>query len=341
MKRILSLFIAILFLLNGFAAFGDVIFAPESEFYEQHRKECTYVDRDYYANGEKGYIALYKNPESPIVAYHRNAQRLRIVYTYKDWGMVSRIGGYSQEVEKWVKMSDLYLIYDDEAFLEEHQNEFYKSVLELKSADLEDKVIHIYKYPGSREHWEYTMRDDELIQLTYHYKDAEGRSWGRVGYHYGIRSSWICFSDPNKIIEPFGGDPNLKTFEEYSIEIELPEVEQPKEEQSEPETPVQNDVVSTPDEGLDQPLPDVPADETEDTDLKTPETPEADVAPDNAEDVAVDDPIETEPEQKIYAPEDPPRAPLDPLWIVAIALVAAAVIVATVLILVCYKRKEK
>ncbi|MBR6793957.1 MAG: hypothetical protein IKM48_06350, partial [Clostridia bacterium] len=62
-----------------------------------------------------------------------------------------------------------------------------------------------------------------------------------------------------------------------------------------------------------------------------------DIAPDNA----VDDPIEIEIEQQVFAPEDPPRAPLDPLWIVAAALVAVAVIAATVLIIVCYKRKEK
>lgn len=332
MKRILSLFITILLLLNGFAAFGDVVFAPESEFYDQHRKECTNVERDYYSNGKEGYIALYKKPDGAITSYLRNAQKLHIFCTYKDWGMVSYIGGYSQEVENWVKMSDLYLIYDDKAFLEDHQNEFYKSILELKSADLEDKVIHIYKYPGSREHWEYTMQDDELIQLTYHYKDSEDRSWGRINYHYGIRGSWICFSKPNQLVAPFGIDPNLKTFEEYSIEIELPEVEQPKEEQSAPEIPIHDDVIFTPDEGLDQPLPDIPPDEAEDSDLKKPET---DIAPDST----VDDPIETE--QQVFVPEDPPHAPLDPLWIVAIALVAAAVIAATVLILVCYKRKEK
>lgn len=340
MKRILSLLIAVLLLLNGFSAFGDVVFAPESEFYDQHHTECERIERDYYSNGKEGYIALYKKPNGTVTDYLRNAQKLHIFCTYKDWGMISYMNGTRQVTDKWVKMSELYLIYDDEAFLEEHQNEFYKSVLELKSADLEDKGIHIYKYPGSREHWEYTMREDELIQLTYHYKDSEDRSWGRINYHYGIRGSWICFSEPNQVIDPFGGDPNLEAFEKYSADIKLPEVEQPAEEQSAPEAPVQNDVVSTPDEGLDQPLPDVPADEAEDTDLKTPETPEipeADIAPDNA----VDDPIEIEIEQQVFAPEDPPRAPLDPLWIVAAALVAVAVIAATVLIIVCYKRKEK
>ena len=321
MKRVLSLIMAILFLLQGFSAFGDVVFAPESEFYDQHRKECTRVERNYYTNGEKGYIALYKKPNGPVVKYLTNAQKLHIFCTYQGWGMISYLNGVEQEIDRWVKMSELYLIYDEKSFQEEHQDEFYKTALELKANEMETKKIYVYEYPGAKDPWDYTLRDDETIMLGSHYIDPEGRSWGRVDYHYGIRGEWICFSNPDKVIEPFGGDPNIEKFQKYSANIPFLESDEP-----------------TNDNEIEEPVPDVPDTEKDDTVVSAPESGNID----NDEVYETEDTILESTTNQVFLPEDPPhRVPMDPLVIMAIVLVTAAVITAVVLIIVCYKRKEQ
>ncbi len=340
MKRILSLVIATLFLLQGFAAFGDVVWAPESDFYESHKTACSHVGGDYYSNGEKGYIALYKKPDGTLVDYLRNAQKLHIFCTYEDWGMVSVINGTSQLTGKWVKMSDLYRIYDDSSFCEEFADEITQEILSLPA---ETEKIFIYQYPGAKDPDPYTGEITEL-KATSRYTDAEGRIWGRVDYYRGIRGEWICFSSPDKVIEPFGGDPNMEKFEKYAADIQLPEVESDASDDPEtstdpePETPVADVVepdtdVTSPDTGLEEPLPD---NETEDRDTDM-EAPESDGATDTVETVQPESPT-----NQVFLPEEPPlRIPMDPLLIVAIVLVAVAVIAAVVLIIVCYKRKEK
>jgi hypothetical protein len=79
---------------NSVFVYGDVIWEPRDSFYEKERENCVYVNRAYYANGEKGYVTAYKNPESNwAVADFENGNDVYIQFIYKDksgreWGKV-------------------------------------------------------------------------------------------------------------------------------------------------------------------------------------------------------------------------------------------------------------
>ncbi len=274
MKRIFSFLIATLFLLHGSAVFADVVFAPESEFLENHLRDCVYEDRDYYTNGQKGYIGLYTRPNGILTEYITNAEKLHIVYTYKGWGMVSYINENPQTEEKWAKLEELYVIYDEKSFCEEHEEDFSKTHFELTAEEGEPKTIYVYDYPGAENPRPFTLTGDTL-NLTNGYKDPEGRSWGKVFYYQGLRDSWVCVSQPDTIIPAFGGDPDLSLL----------------------------------------PAKPIPYEEIPDT----PTVPESDETP-------------------FIEPEEPP-AQL-PMELLAIGLVAAAVLTAGVLIVVCYKKNH-
>ena len=231
MKRIFSLTLAILLFLAGFSAFGDVVFAPPSDFYETHRKECATVERNYYANGKEGYINLHEEPKGAVCGYLTNATKVHIFCTYEEWGMISYVDGTPQQKEKWVSMKDLYLIYDEQSFREEHADQITNGEPLTLSEDL--PYFYVYTYPGAENPSSISYISPEM-QATARYTDPEGRIWGRIAYFQGIRNEWICFSDPTALIEPFGGDPDLsqiegaeeKTDEPFSEESPLVEPEE-------------------------------------------------------------------------------------------------------------------
>lgn len=227
MKRILSLILVFLCLLTGFSAFGDVVFAPESDFYDGHRDECIEIERNFYSNGKRGYISLHSAPESSVCGYLTNAVKLRIFCTYKDWGMISRVDGNLQREGEWVRMSELYLIYDELSFREE----FADRITAGEPLTLPESIsaFYVYTYPGSKDPHLFTMGAPEL-QSTARFTDSEGRIWGRVTYYMGIRNQWICFSDPASIIPPFGGDPNLSLIESKDPPPEEPPLDEIPEE---------------------------------------------------------------------------------------------------------------
>lgn len=275
MRRILAILLTALFLFSGLTAFADVVYSPpETDFYQEHEGECKTVERNYYTNGTDGYISIRERPHGTIMQYVPNGEKVRIFCSYDEHGMVTYLNGKELEKPGWVLLSELYLIYDERSFTEEHGGEFFKSVNYLTAEQDAPLTLRIYDYPGAPDSWEYQLVNDTLT-LTYEYADPEGRRWAKITYYKGIKNSWVCLSDPDAIIPPFGGDPNLPLIES----VETPE-----------------------------PMPD--------------------------ESVSTDSPF--------IDPVDPPeRLPVNPLLYLAIGLVILAVAGAVVLIMICYKRKEK
>lgn len=64
LSQIFSFFL-LLFLITPSSVSADVIFEPENSFYSRHSPECTYVNRNYTANGD---ITYRKSPDSPQAA---------------------------------------------------------------------------------------------------------------------------------------------------------------------------------------------------------------------------------------------------------------------------------
>lgn len=202
MKQKLTALLAALMLLAALAtpAFADVIWEPEGNgFYQSHSGECSYHDRSYLANGEKGYVTVRTAPDSlSEVVNLSNGATFFVSHTWTDgdgvrWGVGYPAGQWGQE--GWVRLSDMACIYDYRDFAEEHEAELqaYDG-----SGDELDRVV-LYSYPGGRagfvlEESQGYMPFAESFQ--YLYTDENGLRWTFVGYYMGHQDSWVCIDDP-------------------------------------------------------------------------------------------------------------------------------------------------
>jgi len=182
--------------------YGDVIWEPQDRFYEKERENCKYVNRTYFANGEKGYVTVYKNPESKyVVTDIENGEDIHIRFTYKDksgreWGMAEFNGkGYKTG---WMLMDELMVRYDHLSFYEDHAKDFTDYDGSFYPDEYEDKIV-VWKYPGSDVIISHINQDDLKEyppDFSYMYIDNEGKKWAYFGYYMGRRDGWVCLTDP-------------------------------------------------------------------------------------------------------------------------------------------------
>lgn len=208
MKHKLPAIFLALVLLTALAmpAFADLMWEPyDNSFYERHRDECSYENRSYLVNGQKGYVTLRSAPDSVIeVVNVPNGASLYIGFTWQEnGGETWAVGDYAVQEEGqtwkwytgWVSMDDLALIYDDIAFEEDHGAEFQ----EYDGSGDELTEAYLYSYPnGSRQELlveakEYMPFSETFQQL---YTDDNGLRWTYVGYYMGRRNAWVCIDDP-------------------------------------------------------------------------------------------------------------------------------------------------
>ncbi|MBQ6823547.1 MAG: hypothetical protein IJP27_02745 [Clostridia bacterium] len=275
MKQLLILFFCFLL---AIPAHADVAYSPPANsFYEENRQHCTVVERNYYSNGEKGYISLHTEPNGTKTAYLTNGVRLHLYCTYGDWAMITHENNTELDTPVWAKTDELYLIYDGESFMEEYRAEIQWTGGKMMLPEGAEE-IYVYEYPGAADPWAYSYFEPEIVDVTSRtYTDTEGRRWGYISYYRGIRNRWVCLDDPISVIPPFGGDPNLALIE-----------------------------------GSPTPDPITPDPETEIVEAETP----------------------------IVPAKKPPRIVLNPLPVLAVVLVLAAVVAAVILIAVCYRKKK-
>lgn len=171
---------------------ADVVFEPDDSFYHAHALECTYVGRQYTANGPDGQVSVYESPQSPkTVDTWQNGRQETVYFTYEGqdgitWG-VGQDGG-------WVPMEYMQVVYDNISFMEEHEAEIKSQGGTLESQPKGSK-IYFWKYPGSQVNYEGSIEDGPLsYEKTY--EDSEGNSWGYIGYYYGYRDVWVCIGQP-------------------------------------------------------------------------------------------------------------------------------------------------
>ena len=221
MKKTVTILLAIISLamLLTVAANADVLVEPNNDFYSQHARECSSLERTYYANGKRGYVTLRKEPGSGSeIASLRNGELIYIMFTYDHkgelWGVTERRSTddtYFVMWTGWVAMSDLTVAYDYIEFDREHSGEFYQYSGEPNTTG----DIIFWKWPGSGvingelgETWRHPGDAMNDVLPSHAYLDPEGREWGFVGYMYGRRNAWFCISDPtNREIAAFNTPP--------------------------------------------------------------------------------------------------------------------------------------
>ena len=198
MKRTISMLLALIFVLALTPAVrADVIFEPQDSFFWEHRGECQYLSRTYYADGPDKVAVVYRSPESSAVVERvKNGDELWISYIYEDENGIS--WGYCENYEEnwtgWVPMEYLLLKYDDICFQEEFGDRITTpDEYGVLSAEGE---VYLWNYPGSEDSVIYTVDGEYPPEYEEIFTDDAGRNWGYIGYHIGIRNVWVCLDDP-------------------------------------------------------------------------------------------------------------------------------------------------
>ena len=196
MKRTICLLLALIFLLAP-AVRADVIFEPQDSFFWDHRGECQYHSRTYYADGPENVAEVYRSPESAAVVDRvKNGEEIWISYIYKAENGIS--WGYCENYEEnwagWVPMDYLLLKYDYISFREEFADRitFLDKYGKLEGSG----EIRFWNYPGSEDAMEFSVEVDYAPEYEAVFTDDAGRNWGYIGYHMGLRNVWVCLSNP-------------------------------------------------------------------------------------------------------------------------------------------------
>lgn len=196
-------------------AWADLIWTPQDSFYEEHDRDCDYVGRRYYANGDKGYVTVMQRPgEGAILDFIPNGEIFYVSMSYDKggsgtWGVVQYkmdsnnkpVADYSWEegaTTGWIDMDSLVVVYDGKSFAEEHAAEIRKtddaSMLKVTMPDT--GRIYLWSYPGSEAPYDQLNSLENQIEFDQTYEDPDGNLWGHTGYYYGRRDFWVNLSDP-------------------------------------------------------------------------------------------------------------------------------------------------
>ncbi|MBR4702860.1 MAG: hypothetical protein IKO91_03360 [Oscillospiraceae bacterium] len=202
MKRAMTLLLALVLCLALAApALADVIWEPESDFYETHFDECYPENRTYVTSGEEGVVYAFDVPLGKLTAEYPNGEELWIEWIWDregGWGFF-RYRDDDGWKEAWVQLGDLTVKYDAVSFAQEHGSEFIYSEEEvlLPLEGLEQLVL--WTYPGAVDHSVFSVYSDSgepPLWFNTLYEDPKGRTWGNLGYYYGYRNVWVCLDDP-------------------------------------------------------------------------------------------------------------------------------------------------
>ena len=213
MKRFLTcaLALAMLFGLSA-TAFADMMWEPrDNSFYEKHRSKCDYENRTYYANSRDGFVTLWDAPDGTMVrAQYENGEKLRVYYLYNgSWALIGRWENM-EETSGWAPLEDLTLVYDFQCFAEDYADQIKPYNGEFADFDADIAVINFYEYPGAPEIdtafktenqqsalENLTGKGDNHSAIGNIFVDEDGRTWGSLGYLYGIRNVWFCLDEPD------------------------------------------------------------------------------------------------------------------------------------------------
>ncbi|MDE5866505.1 MAG: hypothetical protein K2H31_07895 [Lachnospiraceae bacterium] len=202
MKKWICLFgMMTCFLLCTISVRADAVWSPQDDFYEKHRDDCKYVDRQFIADGPDGVVILYESPESDKeVATWENGYQTWIQFTYVDkqgivWGYPSdrpAMTGVAPADGGWMPMEYMKLVYDSISFMEEHRDQ-----LEHQEGVLDESYegeIYIWEYPGSKN----KMSNSYMREYSSIYTDEEGHRWG---FAMSNTYTWICLDNPTAEFE--------------------------------------------------------------------------------------------------------------------------------------------
>lgn len=208
-QKVMVLFLCFIVMLStiGSKVMADVIATPNDDFYEEHYEECEHSVRTYIANSKKGYVDIYRNPESKkTITYLLNDTKVQTTFTYVNpngitWGVVedqSILGAFSEDAG-WIRLDEFVVVYDHEEFLKEHQEEIVAQPVDWDLSTYQND-IYLWTYPNSGIQSgviDPTTDYAANYSKTYdqYYEDEEDNRWVYIGYYMTMKG-WICIDDP-------------------------------------------------------------------------------------------------------------------------------------------------
>ena len=226
-KRVAWLLSLVLMMGMALPVSADVIWTPQDKFYEKHFEECEYVGRQYQMAGYEDSVKLYAEPGGAEKDTLANGESGTVQFVWSDgtqqWGFLCFAG--EEQAEGWILMDDVSLIYDGQAFEEEHSEQ----IVIGNPVPVEFTQGIQYSYPGGQagsvleEAKEYQPFSEIFTQI---YTDEDGLRWGKVGYYMGRRGTWICLDDPmnenlgTRIVEP---EPSVSQLQQAPSQPEAAE----------------------------------------------------------------------------------------------------------------------
>jgi hypothetical protein len=175
----------------GAIAYADAISGPDNNFLSQHRDDCLYLGRSFFAETE---LSVKNRPGSvfeiaPIASGEVIYMNYSCLYKGTYWG-------YSWQHVGWVKLDGLLVLYDYVACQQDHFDDFY-----LYAGDRAEirktKAAIAWPWPGADSPlWTIEDLDISSFRVLHAYEDEAGREWGFVAFLYGSQNIWFCLSDP-------------------------------------------------------------------------------------------------------------------------------------------------
>ncbi len=210
MKRWFTVMLTLLMLATMVVpAAADAIYEPRDSFYTAHIGECYRSERRYMVNSVDGHVYVYQNPESFLtVDALPNGETMVISHIYRpsngeEWGLLISESG-------WVKMSQMSLVYDSKAFIEEHKDRCQPYVPGTYTAEVSaENPMDKWDYPGGEITSAGAITQTDLfdnIQMTY--TDSRGAVWGYVPYFMGMKEFWVRLADHEADSDTEGTRPN-------------------------------------------------------------------------------------------------------------------------------------
>jgi hypothetical protein len=206
---------------------ADVLIEPANNFYKKNADKCVYLNRSFRVNGENGNASIKRAPDSMVnIASFENGKIVYVEYSClydgEFWGLATYVSESGNGKTGWVEMEQLLVLYDYVAFEEEHYDEFYQYAGDFTAIKETGSVI-VWTWPGSgNSPWTVNDLNVESFQISYAFKDEDGREWGFIPYLYGSRNLWICISDPvNRDIPAFNPAPKPVKWETDTNHIEI------------------------------------------------------------------------------------------------------------------------
>lgn len=197
-RKIFTLFLAALALLSlTVPVSADSIWTPDDPFYEKHQEACSYVNRRYELAGYNGKVTVFTAPGGVNKATLDNGIRGTIQFTWEgkgiNWGYLCWVE--DRDVEGWVPMDDLSLVYDSKQFMADHAGE----ITETEPVQVDFREAVLYSYPNGpagsvlKEYPDYMTFSEMFTQV---YTDENGLRWGYIYYYMGRLDSWVCLDAP-------------------------------------------------------------------------------------------------------------------------------------------------